>query len=117
MRTVRYRTENEAVHGIAGAAGRIYTPVVWIDSPVRLRKVPNGDVERYAATLAQDPKTVRRAARDILKAGKRLGITKGAKVFLREASRIGDTASTKGDMVATSHPQFRVRNVPTTEGL
>lgn len=85
MKIVRYRTENQAVTGIAGKPGRIYTPVVWIDAPVRLYKVPNGDVERYAKDQSDEPRAVKKAARQILAAGKRLGITKSAKLFLREA--------------------------------
>lgn len=84
MRLVRYRTEaGGCVHAVAGNAGRIYTQLVWIDAPIRVARVPNGDVERYA--VAYDRVPLKRAARTMLRAGKRLGITKGAKRLLREA--------------------------------
>lgn len=78
---VRYRTEDSAVIAIKGPPGRIYTQLVWIDVPLRLSKVANGDVDSFSTILA-DVK-VRKAAKDMLRIGKRLGITKGAKKFLR----------------------------------
>lgn len=68
---------------VAGEAGRLYTMLVWIDAPIRVRRVPNGDVERYATDYDRQP--VKRAARTMLRAGKNLGITKGAKRHLRQA--------------------------------
>lgn len=83
MKLIKYRTHDQAVTAIAGTPGRVYTQVVWIDSPIRIAKVPNADVEKYGREPAWRNKSVKAAARLMLQAGTRLGITKSAKQFLR----------------------------------
>lgn len=83
MKLIRFATVDQQVMAIACSAGRIYTQLVWIDSPVRAHKVANGDVERYGSAV--ESPTLKQAARTMLKAGKKLGITKKAKKLLREA--------------------------------
>ena len=81
---ISYRTTGSSVVAIIGTPGRIYTPMVFIDSPVRKYMVPNGDVKSFRRELPEKMRpTAKRAARGMLKAGKVLGITKGAKAFLR----------------------------------
>lgn len=80
----RYKTLDGARVALIGEAARVYTPVVYIDSPVRLDKVPNGDVTLYCSDIGQGDRKLKPTARAMLSAGKRLGITKGAKKFLRE---------------------------------
>lgn len=77
---IRYKTDAATVTAITGTPGRIWTPMVFIDSPLRLTKVANGDVAKYGTEIVY---TAQKAARTMLKAGKALGITKGAKKFLR----------------------------------
>lgn len=82
-----FRTEDGTHAALIGEAARIYTPVVYIDTPIKVRKIPNGDVARYTRDIkSRGPKP---AARVMLKAGKSLGITKGAKKFLREVVKNG----------------------------
>ena len=81
---IHYRTDEGSVSAIIGTKGRIYTPLVCIDSPIRKFMVPNGDIERYRREIPEKSKpTVRKAARIMLRAGKKLHITKGATKFLR----------------------------------
>lgn len=77
-------------HAIDGARvalidepGRIYTKMVYIDSPMRVHKVPNGDVASFSYEILHGARNIKPTARAMLKAGKRLGITGGAKKFLR----------------------------------
>jgi len=85
MRLIKFRTEDQAVTALVGDPERIYTKMVYIDAPIRLRKIPNGDVERYGNDVQDKRPTVKQAARRMLRVGKSLGITKGAKKFLRQA--------------------------------
>lgn len=80
-RVVRWRRDDGVRHGLAGEPGRKYVPVVVVDYPVRLLKVPLYE-QRYMTEL--DQPSVKKAVRDILKAGRRLGITEGAKRWLCE---------------------------------
>lgn len=82
MRIVRYHTMGGARVAVVGNPGRIWTKLVWIDSPISCVKVANGDIELFALDI--DYK-LKRAARLMLKAGKSLGISKGAKKLLKEA--------------------------------
>lgn len=85
MRLVRYRTRDQAVIAIAGRPGLKWTHLVWLDVPVRVEKVANEEAARYGTAL---PGSVRRAARQMLRAGKSLGITGGATKFLKEATQV-----------------------------
>ncbi len=82
--------ELKRFYGVDGARvalidepGRIYTKLVYIDSPIRVSKVANGDVAAFSQEIIQGARKIKPTARKMLKAGKRLGITKGAKKFLR----------------------------------
>lgn len=86
MRLMKFHTGDQVVTAIAGEPGRLYTPVVWIDAPIRLVKVPNDDVTRYGRDYVGKP-SLPLAARTILRAGKKLGITKSAKQFLRDIAK------------------------------
>ncbi len=79
---IHYRTDEGSVTAIIGTAGRIYTQLVCIDSPIRLFSIPNGDIEKYRREVPGGY-PVKRAARLMLKAGRKLSITRGAKKFLR----------------------------------
>ena len=79
---ISYATDDGFVVAIIGPPGRIYTPMVFIDSPVKRYMVANGDVAKYRRELPV-PYKVKRAAQLMLKAGKKLGITRAAKKFLR----------------------------------
>ena len=83
-RLIKYRTEQAAVTAIALEPGRLYTRLIFIDAPIRLTKVANGDVERYARDYEPRRPTLKAAARRMLRAGKKLGITKAARKALRE---------------------------------
>ncbi len=87
MELITYRMkEGHEVAAIIGDAGRIYTPMVFIDSPVRKFMEPNGEIEKFRREMPEkSTPSLKRAARTMLKAGKKLGITKGAKTFLRSA--------------------------------
>lgn len=84
MKLIKFRTEQGAVTAIALEPARLYTKLVWIDAPIRLVKVANGDVERYGSDYEPKRPTLKAAARRMLRAGKQLGITKGAKKALRD---------------------------------
>jgi len=87
MRLIKFTNGDQTVTAIAGEPGRVYTTLVWIDSPIRLRKVSNEEVARFGRPYVPKRPTLRAGARTMLQAGKRLGITKGAKKFLREATK------------------------------
>lgn len=84
MRLIKFHTGHGFVTAIAMKPGRLYTKLVWIDAPIRLVKVANGDVTRYGSDFEPTRPTLKSAARRMLKAGKRLGITKSARKALRE---------------------------------
>ena len=78
---VTYRTDAGIKTAIALKPGRKWLPVIVIDSPMRVRKVPLSE-RRFMTPLADYP--LRRAVRKYLAAGRRLGITKRARKALRE---------------------------------
>ncbi len=78
----RYLTNDGARVALLGKPERKYTPAVYVDSPVKLHKIPNSDAQ-YMRDIAQGARDIKPTARRMLKAGKRLGITKKAKRFLR----------------------------------
>lgn len=84
MKLKRFYAIDGARVALIGEPGRIYTRLVYIDSPIRLHRVANGEVEMYSNDLAQGACDVKPAARKMLKVGKVLGIKKSAKKFLRE---------------------------------
>lgn len=87
MRLIKFANGDQTVTAIAGEPGRLYTHLVWIDSPIRVRKVSNEEVERFGRPYVPKRPTLKAGARTMLQAGKTLGITKGAKKFLLAAVR------------------------------
>lgn len=85
MKLKRYHTMSGARVALIEEPGRIYTKMVYIDSPIRVQKVANGDVESFSHEIIQGARKIKPTARRMLKVGKKLGITKGAKKFLRRA--------------------------------
>ena len=83
MRLARFHAIDGARVALIDEPGRIYTKMVYIDSPMRVHKVANGDLATYSQEIIQGARKIKPTARRMLKAGKRLGITKGAKKFLR----------------------------------
>ena len=82
IKLVRYHTDN-GVRAAIVKKGRKWIQVVEIDSPVHVRKVPISD-ERYMIPLqrkGQDYPLVR-ARNKFLKAGRTLGITRGARSII-----------------------------------
>lgn len=72
-----YRTDS-GCKTILAAEGRKYIRFVSMDAPISVTKVPMAE-QRHMTPLDYQPK---KAARRFRGAGKRLGITKGAKQFL-----------------------------------
>ncbi len=83
MREVkRYRTDEGVRVAIVGTPGRKWIPLVYLEVPMRLRKVPLSEA-KYITDLPDAP-SVRSACRNFLRFGKGVGITKGARRFLKE---------------------------------
>lgn len=81
MRVVHIHTPHGVKTAIMGEPGRVWTPYVMIEYPVRLFKIRNTD-KRYIKDMDYP---LRKAVRHYLRIGREKGITKGAKRFLREA--------------------------------
>lgn len=86
MKFVRYKTSHGAVVAIMGAPRRKFTPLVYLDFPVRLHKVPNAVAEKHTQELTTVP--VHAAARRMLEAGQRMGMTLGAERLLKDAEEV-----------------------------
>jgi hypothetical protein len=88
-KAVKIHTIDGVFTAVLGEPGRIYTPYVSIDFPVRKRKMANGDVERFTRPLLKgiDDYPIRRICNHMLRVGRQHGITKGAKALLQEAKR------------------------------
>jgi len=89
MRVVRVHTNEGQFTAVLGDPGRIYTPYVQVEFPVRKRRIPNGDVGLFTSQVTKgiDKKDypVKRAANHLLRIGRQHGISKGARQFLNEA--------------------------------
>ena len=79
---------------VVGNKGRIYTRYVKIDSHgtgpfIVRRQMANGDVESFATplTLGDKPYPLKRAANNMLRIGRKHGITKSARALLKEAKK------------------------------
>lgn len=76
----RYRlSSGQNVIAVVSPPGRKWLHVAFIDVPVRLRRVPLSD-RRYMTPIHYP---LADACRKMIDAGRRLGITKGAKTFLQ----------------------------------
>lgn len=83
MRLQRYFSNDGARVALVDEPDRKFTRLVYIDSPIRVHKVPNDDA-RYMRDVLQGARSVKTAARKMLIAGRQLGITKSARKFLNE---------------------------------
>jgi hypothetical protein len=80
------KMESTSVVAIVGEPGRKFTEMVYLNGTgVTLRKIPNAEAERFCKEITQGKKGLARTARQLIKAGRNLGITKGAKRFLKAA--------------------------------
>ena len=86
-RAVRVHTDEGHFSAVLGEPGRIYTPFVMVEFPVRKRKIANGDIERHTKPLLKgiDDYPVKKIANHLLRIGRQHGITKGARKLLQEA--------------------------------
>lgn len=66
---------------IIGEAGRKLTPLVIIEFPLRVRKLPNELVDRSTREIEG---SLPKAVKTFRRIGREHGITKGAKQFLKE---------------------------------
>ena len=83
MKVARLHTEYGFFTAIISDPGRKFTFYVALTGfPVRKYKAKNSEIERYSIDL-QYP--IKKAARTMLSIGRKQGITKGAKTFLRQA--------------------------------
>ena len=94
MRAVNLRDADGGFTAILGNPGRIFTQYVRIESNssgpfIRKRKMANGDVELFSTPLLKgiDPYPIKKACNHMLRVGRNLGITKGAKKLLQDAKR------------------------------
>lgn len=81
MKAVHYRSADCAHLAVLGKPGRKFTKMVLIDYPVRMTKVLNASAEKYAREMPT--MTLKQVCRKFLQAGKRMGITKGARELLK----------------------------------
>jgi hypothetical protein len=83
----------QAMTAVVGFTGHKYAKLVIVDHPVRVIKVPVGDLKKYGEEIDYpEPK----AARAMLEAGRRMGIRKGAKQLL---TAIVKKAKAEADMI------------------
>lgn len=82
-KVVRLRTSEGAFVAVMGEPGRKFTQYVSLEAfPVRARKIPNAEAERFSTELNYP---IRKAVRNMRGAGRRHGITKGARQLLTRA--------------------------------
>ncbi len=80
------KVDSKSYVAVIGDPGRKYTELVYINGTgVVLRKTSNLEAKKYCSDIVQGKNGLERTARQLLSAGKRLGITKGAKKFLKVA--------------------------------
>jgi hypothetical protein len=87
MKAVTIFTEDGQCAAVLGEAGRIYTPYVMVEFPIRKRRIFNVDVPKYTRPLfigkGNDPYPMKRIVRHLRRIGKHHGITKGATQLLK----------------------------------
>ena len=82
MRVMSLHTEHGSKTVVMGEPGRKWTPFVIIEYPVRLKRIKNADVDRYAREINYPAK---KAVREFRRIGRKNGITKGALTLLKGA--------------------------------
>lgn len=85
FRVVRYRSESQAVIAVLKEGGHKWTHAVWIDCPIRLRKIKKADAEKYSTDMPNIQ--LKTTCTTMLRSGMALGITKGAERLLKEARK------------------------------
>lgn len=88
-RAVHYHSDEGAHCAVLGKPGRKFTHMAIIDYPVRLLRVPNAEAVRYSRDI--EGTTVQTVAQKMLSAGRRLGITLGAKRLLKAITNDEET--------------------------
>jgi hypothetical protein len=82
MKVVWIHTEEGGRTAIVGEPARIYTPYVMVEFPIRLRRMPNADVAKYCTDMDYP---IKRACNRYLKIGRKQGISRGARKFIKGA--------------------------------
>jgi len=91
MKAVHLHTEHGVKACLLGDPGRLYTPYVSINFPIRKHRIANGDVERFTKPLTighgkrQRPYPLIRIANHMLRVGRAHGITKAARLLVMKA--------------------------------
>jgi len=80
MTPMSYRTDAGVVTALVLTPGRKWLPIITLGCPIKIRKVALAE-QRFMTPLDYP---VKRAVRKYIAAGRRLGITKGARKALRE---------------------------------
>jgi len=82
MKVMRYRTDEGVFTVLLVKTGNKWAQVMFMDAAgIRIKRVPVADIERYMWELECYP--LQRAVRRFRAAGKRFGITGGAKQALK----------------------------------
>ena len=82
MKVVWIHTEEGSQTAILGEPSRLYTPYVIVEFPIRLRRMPNGNVAKYTKDMEYP---LKKACNRYLRIGRKHGISKGARKFIRSA--------------------------------
>jgi len=83
---VRMHTSTGFFCAVLGKPGRIYTPYVTLQTfPIRKRKIRNTALPKVTAPLMRKdkPYPLKRGVNQMLRVGRNVGITKGAKTLLK----------------------------------
>lgn len=81
-RTGGLRFTEQFCTAILGDPGRVYTPYVIVEFPVRLRRIANGDIKKYTRDLDYP---LKKACSRFMGIGRRHGMTKGARKLIKRA--------------------------------
>lgn len=100
MRAARFNDTDGFFTAIIGNPGRIYTPIVKIESPtsgphIIRRQIANGDIDMFSSPLmnGDKPYPLKKAVNHMLRIGREQGITKSAKKMLMEAKCEANTGT------------------------
>ena len=83
MKVVWIHTEEGSQTAIMGEPSRLYTKYVMVEFPIRLRRMPNGNVAKYTKDMDYP---LKKACRGYLRIGRQHGISKGARKFIQSAT-------------------------------
>lgn len=82
MRAVYFHSKDCIHVAVMGNPGRKFTKMVVIDHPVHLTTILNDASEKHSRDMTD--LTVKQLCRRMLASGRRMGITKGARLLLKE---------------------------------